>query len=291
MSSSSRQLSGADWALSILFHLLLLAPVLWFSATAPVSTPPPIALELWAGGASPAISQPVPPAPVPLAPPPEPVAPAAPEPVTPPVAIADAQIKLKANVKPPKPHVKPAPEPVAKPVIKPEKPEAKPAAKTEPKLAAKPTATPALSTPPAKTDTKKPSPAAPRDDLLADLDLPPGPGTAKQTQRGSAQGVVGGSSNGVEDARARYAQTVSNRVRPYVGIPDGLKGNPEVILQIDILPSLEVRSIKLLRSSGNNQYDEAVQQAVRDMRRFPPLPKGAEFADYRRVTMTFRPKE
>ncbi|MNU09919.1 Gram-negative bacterial tonB protein [compost metagenome] len=64
-----------------------------------------------------------------------------------------------------------------------------------------------------------------------------------------------------------------------------------MVLQIEILPSLEVRQIRLLRSSGNSLYDEAVQAAVREMRRFPPLPKGAAFADYRRVTMSFRPKE
>ncbi|MOA08217.1 Gram-negative bacterial tonB protein [compost metagenome] len=179
-----------------------------------------------------------------------------------------------------------------KPQTKP-KPAEKVPEKVPAKTAKAETAPAKASVPAAKPAAKaasKPAPAA-DNDLLAELDLPPGPGNAKQSQRGGQGGVAGGSSHGVADAKALYAQTLSNRVRPYVVIPDALKGNPEVVLQIEILPSLEVRQIRLLRSSGNSLYDEAVQAAVREMRRFPPLPKGAAFADYRRVTMSFRPKE
>jgi TolA protein len=210
--------------------------------------------------------------------------------------LADADIKLKASR--PLPQHKPPPAPVAveKPQPKPKPTEKVPEKVPEKVIAKAAKAAPApakASVPSAKPDAKastKPAPAA-DNDLLAELDLPPGPGNAKQSQRGGQGGVAGGSSHGVADAKALYAQTLSNRVRPYVVIPDALKGNPEVVLQIEILPSLEVRQIRLLRSSGNSLYDEAVQAAVREMRRFPPLPKGAAFADYRRVTMSFRPKE
>lgn len=287
-----RQGNGAigygAWGLSLLLHLVLLLPLWWLYAPTPVYTPPPLAVELWAGGA-PAARAPA--APVRAAPPAAPVAEAAPP------LLADADIKLKAkrplpqHKAPPPPVAEERPQPKPKPAEKvPEKvPE-----KVLPKAAAKAAPAPAKASVPAtKPATKastKPVPSA-DNDLLAELDLPPGPGNAKQSQRGGQGGVAGGSSNGVADAKALYAQTLSNRVRPYVVIPDGLKGNPEVVLQIEILPSLEVRQIRLLRSSGNPQYDEAVQAAVREMRRFPPLPKGAAFADYRRVTMSFRPKE
>ncbi|MCQ4144060.1 cell envelope integrity protein TolA [Vogesella sp. AC12] len=284
MSPQTGAIGYGAWGMSLLLHLALLLPLWWLYAPTPVYTPPPLAVELWAGGA------PAAPAPAPkvrAAPPAAPLAQAA----TP--LLADADIKLKASR--PLPQHKAPPPPVAteKPQTKP-----KPAEKVPekvPEKAAKAAPAPAkASVPTAKPATKtasKPAPSAADNDLLAELDLPPGPGNAKQSQRGGQGGVAGGSSHGVADAKALYAQTLSNRVRPYVLIPDTLKGNPEVVLQIEILPSLEVRQIRLLRSSGNSLYDEAVQAAVREMRRFPPLPKGAAFADYRRVTMSFRPKE
>ncbi|MDC7689507.1 cell envelope integrity protein TolA [Vogesella indigofera] len=278
MSPQTGAIGYGAWGMSLLLHLALLLPLWWLYAPTPVYTPPPLAVELWAGGAPAAASKSAP-APVPVAP--APVTAATP-------LLADADIKLKASR--PLPQHKPPPAPVAA-----EKPQPKPKpAEKEPEKAAKAAPAPAkASVPTAKPAAKtasKPAPSA-DNDLLAELDLPPGPGNAKQSQRGGQGGVAGGSSHGVADAKALYAQTLSNRVRPYVVIPDALKGNPEVVLQIEILPSLEVRQIRLLRSSGNPQYDEAVQAAVREMRRFPPLPKGAAFADYRRVTMSFRPKE
>ncbi|MDC7696945.1 energy transducer TonB [Vogesella indigofera] len=283
MSPQTGAIGYGAWGMSLLLHLALLLPLWWLYAPTPVYTPPPLAVELWAGGA-PAATTPAPK--VRAAPPAAPVAQAA----TP--LLADADIKLKASRplpqhKAPQPPVaakKPQPKP--KPVEKvPEKVPAKTAkAAPAPAKASVPTAKPAAKV------ASKPAPSA-DNDLLAELDLPPGPGNAKQSQHGGQGGVAGGSSHGVADAKALYAQTLSNRVRPYVVIPDALKGNPEVVLQIEILPSLEVRQIRLLRSSGNSLYDEAVQAAVREMRRFPPLPKGAAFADYRRVTMSFRPKE
>jgi len=283
MSPQTGAIGYGAWGMSLLLHLALLLPLWWLYAPTPVYTPPPLAVELWAGSA------PAAPAPAPkvrATPPAAPVAQAA----TP--LLADADIKLKASrplpqhKAPPPPVATEKPQPKPKPVEKvPEKVPAKAAkAETAPAKASVPAAKPAAKA------ASKPAPAA-DNDLLAELDLPPGPGNAKQSQRGGQGGVAGGSSHGVADAKALYAQTLSNRVRPYVVIPDALKGNPEVVLQIEILPSLEVRQIRLLRSSGNPQYDEAVQAAVREMRRFPPLPKGAAFADYRRVTMSFRPKE
>ncbi|MDC7703120.1 cell envelope integrity protein TolA [Vogesella indigofera] len=281
MSPQTGAIGYGAWGMSLLLHLALLLPLWWLYAPTPVYTPPPLAVELWAGGAPAAASKSAP-APVRAAPPAAAVAQAA----TP--LLADADIKLKASrplpqhKAPPPPVAAEKPQPKPKPVEKvPEKVPAKTAkAETAPAKASVPAAKPAA----------KPAPAA-DNDLLAELDLPPGPGNAKQSQRGGQGGVAGGGSHGVADAKALYAQTLSNRVRPYVAIPDALRGNPEVVLQIEILPSLEVRQIRLLRSSGNPQYDEAVQAAVREMRRFPPLPKGAAFADYRRVTMSFRPKE
>lgn len=284
---SRQQIGLPAWGLSLLVHALIVLPLLWLNKTSPLITPPPLALELWSGGAPQAQTIDVPataPAPAPVAPP---------TPISTPV-VPDADIKLapaKPIAEPPKPETKPKPEPTPrKPETKPEPVKPEPAKPSKPEPASKPASK--VDSQISKDKAAKPQPALPKDDLLAELDLPPGPGTNKsKSQTGSPQGVAGGSANGVAGVSLQYAQQVSNRVRPYVILPPDIKGNPEVVLQIEILPSLEVRTVRLQKSSGNAAYDQAVQDAVREMRRFPPLPKGAAFTDYRRITMSFRPKE
>lgn len=73
-------------------------------------------------------------------------------------------------------------------------------------------------------------------------------------------------------------------------VPEALSGNPKAVVEVTLLPSLEVRDVKLLQSSGNAAYDEAVQRAVWMAKTFPPLPAGVAFGDYRRLKLEFRPK-
>ncbi|SCK10599.1 energy transducer TonB [Vogesella sp. LIG4] len=287
---TSRQPGVASWLLSLLLHAALLAVLWWSAAPAVLHTPPPLAVELWAGGGSPLKAtpkvQPVPPPaavpkPAPVPPPPAPQVQAP--------ALKSADVTLKGG----KPQPKPAPPP-EKP--RPEKPRVeKPRAEIKPVVppvkAAEPR--PAAPKPAAKPAKTKPAVSA-ADDMLDALDnLPPGPGKGKVTQAGSKQGVQGGSANGVADLRAQYIEEVRNRVRPYVMVPDGIVGNPQAVVVVEILPTMEIRpdSLHLLHSSGNGAYDQAVLAALREAHRFPPLPKGAEFTDFRRITLKFRPKE
>lgn len=264
----------ASWGLSALLHVGL-GLVLWYASVAETpQMPPPLSVELWAGGGVRATPAPTPVSAPPRAVAPPPAAAPAPQAVVPPLAAAD--VTLKAN-KPLPPA--PAPSSVAPPAVKP-----LPAVKPAPAAAS-------TKVPPAKAAANPASVAT--EDLLAELDtLPPGPGKGKVTQAGGKQGVTsGGSPSGVADQRAQYIDAVRTRIRPYVMVPDGIKGNPEAVVEVDLLPTLEIRQSRLLRSSGVPAYDQAVLDALRDAGRFPPLPKGAEFADYRRITLKFRPRE
>lgn len=273
---AAREPGKAAWLLSLLLHGGLFAVLWWSAAPAVLQTPPPLAVELWAGGGSvskaAASAKPVAP-PAPVNKPQPPAAPAVAQAQVPQLSAAD--ITLKGG----KPQAKPQP-----PATGPAKTVKKaPAEKTEAPKPQPATAKPAKATKAAPVQT---------DDLLAGLDdLPPGPGKGKVTQPGGKQGVSGGSPSGVADLRAQYVEAVRNRIRPYVMVPDGINGNPQAVVEVEILPTMEIRSSRLLRSSGNSAYDQAVLAALREARRFPPLPKGAEFADFRRITLNFRPKE
>lgn len=287
--AAAREPGIASWLFSAALHLLVLLCLWWSAAPQKLDTPPPLAVELWAGGAQPVPApqpaEPAPPPPAPVKPAPAPVAKVAPP------LVADnpaADVKLQA-AKPDK--IKPQPTPKPEPV-KPAKPEAKPETKPaqRPDSKAKPAA--AANPAPASKTAAKPAPGVKTDDLLAELDnLPPGPGNAKTSQAGAKVGSKNGAANGQPDLKQQYGESVRNRVRPYVVLPDGIKGNPEAVVEVIILPTLEIRSSRILRSSGSPAWDQAVLAALAEVKRFPPLPKGAEFADYRRITLNFRPKE
>ncbi|WP_304956709.1 energy transducer TonB [Vogesella sp. XCS3] len=284
---ASRQPGAASWLLSALLHVAVLL-CLWLSAAPEqIKTPPPLALELWAGNAGQVAAPVATPAPSPT-PAPTVAAKAPPPPPAPVQENPAADVKVLAGKparKLPQPESKPAEKapPVAK--TKPEliKPEPTPPVKPVTTVAAKAAAKPAANPKPAAVKT---------DDLLAELDaLPPGPGQGKVNQAGAKTGAKTGAANGQPDQKQQYGEAIKNRVRPYIVIPDGIKGNPEASVEVIILPTLEIRSTRILRSSGSAAWDQAVLAALAEVRRFPPLPKGADFADYRRITLNFRPKE
>ncbi|AXK38667.1 energy transducer TonB [Crenobacter cavernae] len=284
------------WFASLVLHALIGLAVLWAQWWQPKNVPQPaLSVELWEGGGAPAAKtaavevEPV--APV-EAPSPAP----APQPPAPP-----AEINL--GRKPPK-DTPPKPEPeTPRPVHKPEpKPEPKPQPKPVPKTEAKPEPKPKANAKPApdkmaKADAKPAKPAKPAgrasqeaDDMLAELGQgSKGTGKDRVTQAGAkGQGVEGGAVNGSANLAA-YQNRVVQKVRPLVQVPDDLSGNPSVELRVALLPSLEVRGVQVIKSSGNAAYDAAVQRAVKEARTFPSLMPGMAFDDVRTVRLVFRP--
>lgn len=286
---ATRQPGAASWLLSACLHALVLLCLWWSAAPEQLQTPPPLAVELWAGNTGQAaapVAAPAPAAKPAPAPAPAPVASTKAPPPAPVVDNPAADVKVQADKptrKPPQADTKPAVKepPVAKAKSKPEAPA--PAPTPPPKPASHAPAKPAANPKPTAVKT---------DDLLAELDaLPPGPGQGKVSQAGAKTGAKAGSATGQPDLKQQYGEAIKNRVRPYIVIPDGIKGNPEASVEVIILPTLEIRSTRILRSSGSPAWDQAVLAALAEVRRFPPLPKGADFADYRRITLNFRPKE
>ena len=89
-----------------------------------------------------------------------------------------------------------------------------------------------------------------------------------------------------------YRNQISTKVRGNTRLPENLQGNPEVRCLVRLLPTGEVQSVKITRSSGNPAYDDAV---VRAIQKSSPLPLPAE-RDARAVfvpelSFVHRPKE
>ena len=71
-------------------------------------------------------------------------------------------------------------------------------------------------------------------------------------------------------AMAEYAARIRGKIRGNIALPQDIKGNPEAIFNVIQLPTGEVLSVKLKKSSGHQGYDEAVERAIL---KSSPLPK------------------
>ena len=78
-------------------------------------------------------------------------------------------------------------------------------------------------------------------------------------------------------------------VRGNIVLPPDLAGNPEAVFLVAQLPTGEVLSTKLARSSGHKGYDDAVERAI--LKSSPlPRPERPEIFS-RELKLTFRPKD
>lgn len=123
-------------------------------------------------------------------------------------------------------------------------------------------------------------------DLLNDL-------PQSQNAGKSQNQATGGSNMGTSDSNnliANYADQVISRVRPFIIIPDGISPDAKAVVEVTLLPNMNVYNARLVKSSGNTDYDNNLLQAINRVNTFPPLPDGADFADFRKIKLTFRPQ-
>jgi len=86
-----------------------------------------------------------------------------------------------------------------------------------------------------------------------------------------------------------YIAQIQRRVRGSWILPQGLTGNPEAVFDVVQIPSGDVISIRLAKSSGNPAYDQAVERAI--LKSSPlPLPASRELFS-RELKLTFRPQD
>jgi len=212
-----------------------------------------VAVELWQAPPAPA---PAPePKPVKVEPPPPPPPPAKPEP-----RIEKPDIAVKAPPKPkPVPKVEPKPKPKPKPVAK-----AKPA-------------------PPKPDDSR-----AQR--LLAEaLQREQQALAAERESRQIREQLQLEAQAARERAMFEWIDRIRAKIRGNIVLPPELKGNPEAMVLVTQLPSGDVLDAKLVISSGNTAYDDAV---IRAILKSSPLPKPDTPGLFSRdLQLKFRPKD
>ena len=87
-------------------------------------------------------------------------------------------------------------------------------------------------------------------------------------------------------AQADYIGRIVVKIRGNIALPQDIKGDPEAIFDVVQLPTGEVLSAKLRKSSGHRGYDAAVERAIL---KSSPLPKADAGLFERQLELKFRP--
>jgi colicin import membrane protein len=90
-------------------------------------------------------------------------------------------------------------------------------------------------------------------------------------------------------ARMDWTNQITAKIRSNIVLPPDLAGNPQAEFAVALLPTGEVLSVKLARSSGNRALDDAWERAIW---KSSPLPRPAKPEVFEReLTLRFRPRE
>lgn len=88
-----------------------------------------------------------------------------------------------------------------------------------------------------------------------------------------------------------YKSRIRSKIKRFIILPPDIQGNPMAEFDVTLLPSGDVLSAKLTRSSGNSAYDEAVERAIYKAQPLPLPPGGELFSAFRELHFRFRPKD
>jgi len=88
---------------------------------------------------------------------------------------------------------------------------------------------------------------------------------------------------------AGWIDRIRTKIKNNIVLPSGIPGNPEAIFEVVQLPTGEVLSATLKKSSGYQPYDDAVYRAIL---RSSPLPKPDKPEQFvREFALKFKPQE
>jgi colicin import membrane protein len=86
--------------------------------------------------------------------------------------------------------------------------------------------------------------------------------------------------------QADWAAQVRGKVKSKIFLPPDVKGNPEAVFEVNLLPSGEVLNARLKKSSGHAALDVNIERAILGA---SPLPKPVSGEVPRNLELRFRP--
>lgn len=109
----------------------------------------------------------------------------------------------------------------------------------------------------------------------------------QREQAAANQAAQAASQSKVNDFKNR----IQSKIKRFIILPSDMQGNPQAEFDVILLPSGDVLSVKLTRSSGNSVYDSAVERAIYKAQPLPLPPEPSLFSKFRELHLQFRPNE
>ncbi len=88
-----------------------------------------------------------------------------------------------------------------------------------------------------------------------------------------------------------YVDKIKAKIHGKTILPDSLQGNPKAEFMVAVLPTGEVLQVKLLRSSGQAAYDDAVERAILKASPLPMPPDASLINQFRELHLKFAKDE
>lgn len=89
----------------------------------------------------------------------------------------------------------------------------------------------------------------------------------------------------------KYKRAIAERIRRFIVEPPNLQGNPEVEVDVTVLPGGEVMAVRTRRASGQVIWDNAVERAIQRAQPLPVPSDPALMKEFRELNLKLRPKE
>jgi colicin import membrane protein len=184
----------------------------------------------------------------------------------------------------------PKPRPQAKPAPKKTAAQRKPAPQPKPKPVAQPRPKPTVAKPtpqPVARPEPQPEPRLTREELAALTRADLARAVAQEDEALEATATA-------DEMAASFAALIQQTVVNYWSRPPSARNGMEALLQIQLIPTGEVVSVSVLKSSGNTAFDRSAINAVEKAGAFPELqnlPSGEFEKTFRRFRLLFRPED
>ncbi|MEX0584978.1 MAG: cell envelope integrity protein TolA [Natronospirillum sp.] len=184
----------------------------------------------------------------------------------------------------------PSPAPIATPPPAPAPPPAPPPAPIVQEPAPAPVPAPEPAPPPEPAPEPAPAPEprnVPTEDEFFDLEQSM---LSRLEAEGKREELSAQQAEQERQAIATYQQLIGDAVRRRWSLPPNVNSSMVPTVQIELLPSGELRSASVVTSSGNQALDRSVIQAIEQARRFNVPPDIRIFErEFRRFEMNFVP--
>ncbi|MEJ1959146.1 MAG: cell envelope integrity protein TolA [Nitrosomonadales bacterium] len=90
---------------------------------------------------------------------------------------------------------------------------------------------------------------------------------------------------------AEYTARIRSKIKRNIVMPPDVQDDAAAVFDVILIPGGAVLSARLVKSSGNTAYDDAVDRAIAKAQPLPLPPDVALFNQFRVLHFTFRPKE